>query len=76
MQVKYGMENRNDKNIGNCLFPIKYLFPGSIHILISITGTSSTDTVVDLSDFSGDDIRNAIIDKYVSFTYILKIYII
>ncbi|EJW78822.1 hypothetical protein WUBG_10269 [Wuchereria bancrofti] len=37
---------------------------GCILVLISITGTSSTDAVIDLSDFSGEDIRNAIIEKY------------
>ncbi|EFO22670.2 C2 domain-containing protein [Loa loa] len=37
---------------------------GSILVLISVTGTSSTDAIIDLSDFSGDDVRNAIIEKY------------
>ncbi|MCP9263487.1 Multiple C2 and transmembrane domain-containing protein 2 [Dirofilaria immitis] len=37
---------------------------GSILVLVSVTGTSSTDAIIDLSDFSGDDIRNAIIEKY------------
>uniref|UniRef100_A0A0R3RQC8 Multiple C2 and transmembrane domain-containing protein 1-like n=1 Tax=Elaeophora elaphi TaxID=1147741 RepID=A0A0R3RQC8_9BILA len=37
---------------------------GSILVLISVTGTSSTDAVIDLTDFSGDDVRNAIIEKY------------
>ncbi|VDK89233.1 unnamed protein product [Litomosoides sigmodontis] len=37
---------------------------GSILLLISVTATSSTDAVVDLCDFSGDDIRNAIVEKY------------
>uniref|UniRef100_A0A915Q822 C2 domain-containing protein n=1 Tax=Setaria digitata TaxID=48799 RepID=A0A915Q822_9BILA len=40
---------------------------GSILVLISVTGTSSTDAVIDLSDFAGDDIKNAIIDKYAIF---------
>ncbi|VDM95432.1 unnamed protein product [Onchocerca ochengi] len=37
---------------------------GSILVLISVTGTSSTDAIIDLSDFSGDDVRNAIVEKY------------
>ncbi|VBB32417.1 unnamed protein product [Acanthocheilonema viteae] len=37
---------------------------GTILVLVSVTGTSSTDAIIDLSDFSGDDIRNAIIEKY------------
>lgn len=38
---------------------------GSILVLISVTGTASTGAIVDLSDFSNDDIRNAIVEKYV-----------
>ncbi|VDN34163.1 unnamed protein product [Gongylonema pulchrum] len=38
---------------------------GSILLLISVTGTTSTDAVVDLSDFSNDDIRNVLLEKYV-----------
>ncbi|VDN25967.1 unnamed protein product [Gongylonema pulchrum] len=40
---------------------------GSILLLISVTGTTSTDAVVDLSDFSNDDIRNVLLEKYVVF---------
>ncbi|VDK44756.1 unnamed protein product [Anisakis simplex] len=38
---------------------------GSIQLLVSISGTTSTDAVVDLCEFTGNDVRNAIVSKYV-----------
>jgi hypothetical protein len=41
---------------------------GSIMLLLSITGTTSSDTVVDLKqDFTNADVRQNIIRQYVSF---------
>ncbi|KHN72775.1 Multiple C2 and transmembrane domain-containing protein 2 [Toxocara canis] len=37
---------------------------GSVLLLISISGTTSTDAVVDLCEFTGNDVRNAIVSKY------------
>ncbi|VDN83767.1 unnamed protein product [Brugia pahangi] len=56
MQLKLKLNMKSAAMNENCL--------GSLLVLISITGTSSTDAVIDLSDFSGEDIRNAIIEKY------------
>ncbi|VIO96093.1 Uncharacterized protein BM_BM3061 [Brugia malayi] len=72
------IDKRTNLNIGRCSLDLDKLEKetpnqmiceldrgtGSILVLISITGTSSTDAVIDLSDFSGEDIRNAIIEKY------------
>lgn len=71
------IDKRTNLNIGRCSLDLDKLEKetpnqmiceldrgtGSILVLISITGTSSTDAVIDLSDFSGEDIRNAIIEK-------------
>ncbi|VDM37312.1 unnamed protein product [Toxocara canis] len=42
---------------------------GSVLLLISISGTTSTDAVVDLCEFTGNDVRNAIVSKYVRQIY-------
>lgn len=56
--------NKLDKESANQLLRELENGSGSILLLISISGTISTDAVVDLCEFTSNDIRNAIISKY------------
>uniref|UniRef100_A0A915B4D8 C2 domain-containing protein n=1 Tax=Parascaris univalens TaxID=6257 RepID=A0A915B4D8_PARUN len=56
--------NKLDKESANQLLRELENGSGSILLLISISGTISTDAVVDLYEFTSNDVRNAIVSKY------------